>query len=110
MIEPLACYRVISKILDQDPHTTHYPILCSLPVQQIYNSLFQIPMLGTTCKAQQQLPDQAAGGGRLRGVRSMQLAGRDALIELPTNQVGRSRGAEGRRRGRGGREGGVEVS
>ena len=110
MTKPLACYRVISKILDQDPHTTHHPFLCSLPVQQICMCCLILKASLTTCKVQQQLPDQAAGGGRLQGGSSMQLAGKDALIELPTNQVGRSRGAEGRRRGRGGREGGVEVS
>ena len=107
--EPLACYRVISKILDQDPHTAHHPILCSLPVKQMCNFSFTKAFL-TTCKVQQLLQDQVAEGGRLREERSRQQVGRDAQIELPTNQEGRSRGAEGRRRGRGGREGGVEVS
>ena len=110
MTEPLACYSVVSKLLDQDPHTTHHPILCSLPGQQICMCYLILKAYLTTCKVQQQLQDQAGGEGIQQGEESMQLAGRDAQIELPTNQVGRSRGAEGRRRGRGGREGGVEVS
>ena len=56
------------------------------------------------------LQDQAAWVWRLREGRSRLPGGMDARIVLPTIQVGHSRGAGGRRRGRGGREGGGEVS
>ena len=109
MTEPLACYRVISKILDQDPHTAHHSILRSLPVQLI--SCFSFTKVSlATCKVQQLLLDQVAGGGRLQEGESRQLEERDAQIELPTNQEGRSRGAEGRRKGKEGREGEGEES
>ena len=86
------------------------PLCLALPPWEENMQVTILNVFFTTCKAQQMLQDQAAWVWRLREGRSRLPGGMDARIVLPTIQVGHSRGAEGRRRGRGGREGGGEVS